>query len=144
MSIVDNPVTQFIRSFETQKASVDPAEAVNQFAENFLVVSPQGARCIRSADFVAILPRRRELFDQLGRRSTELMEIEETWLGDRYVVAKTKWRFLFRTADGRDELVDVDTTYLIDTGTNPFQINLYLAHQDLMAVLAERGIKSPH
>ncbi len=39
----------------------------------------------------------------------------------------------------RQDIV-VRTTYLIDTGVDPFRILVYLAHQDIMGVLRNRGI----
>ena len=36
--------------------------------------------------------------------------------------------------------VMADSIYIVDTGTDPFKIVFYLASQDLMQILKERGI----
>jgi hypothetical protein len=34
----------------------------------------------------------------------------------------------------------VDSTFLVDTGGEEFKIAMYMAHQDIMKVMRERGI----
>lgn len=112
---------------------------VAQFAATFLVAGPQGASCVRSQDFALVLPKRKQLFDSLGCHSTELVRIEVDPLNERYCIARTGWKMLFAN-DGPSKEIHVESTFMVDTRTDPFQIVLYLPHQDIMAVLAERGI----
>jgi hypothetical protein len=70
-----------------------------------------------------------------------LMSLHETQLDARYVLAKTTWRFDFVRADlGETNKVLADSTFLIDTGNEEFKIAMYMAHQDIMQVLRDRGI----
>ena len=71
MEYLDDALSRFIRSFENSSALGNASEVRNQFAEQFLVVSPHGAQCVRSVDFAAVLPKRKELFDSLGFQSSE-------------------------------------------------------------------------
>ena len=144
MEFVDDAISQFIRLFAHNSASANASEVCRQFAEQFLVASPLGIQCVRSVDFAAALPRRKELFDKLGRQSTELIGLKELKLDDRYVLAQTRWRFIFESpAAPRDkpDVVEVESTFLVDTGRQPFQIILYLAHQNIMDILKERGFE---
>ncbi len=139
MKQVDDALSRFIRSFEHNSSSGNASEAGKQFAEQFLVVSPHGAQCVRSVDFAAALPKRKELFDGLGRQSSELIGLKEVRLDQRYVLARTRWRFIFEAPGEKQEAVEVESTFMIDTGVEPFQIIVYLAHQDIMEILKQRG-----
>jgi hypothetical protein len=132
------------RFFElyVQKSSVDNIPAlVSQFTDPFLSADPHGARCVRIGDFAAALPKRKLLFDRLGCKPAVLVNIEETQLDARYSLAKTTWRFDFVRADSPEhEEVLADSTFLVDTGEVEFKIVMYMAHQDIMQVLRDRGI----
>ena len=69
------------------------------------------------------------------------VSLHETQLDARYVLAKTTWRFDFaRENSGELEQVLADSTFLVDTGEEEFKIVMYMAHQDIMQVLRDRGI----
>jgi hypothetical protein len=140
MDCVDSALSHFVRSFEHNSSSGNISEAVKQFADQFLAVSPHGSQCIRSVDFAAALPKRKELFKSLGLQSTELIGMKESLLDRRYALAKTRWRFTFVSQLQEPELVEVESTFLVDLGVEPFQIILYLAHQDIMEILKQRGL----
>jgi hypothetical protein len=140
MNHFDGALARFIRSFEHNSASGDVPAVVQQFAEVFLVVTPDSVQCIRSVDFAVAVPKRKQLFDRLGRQSSELIRFKEIRLDLRYALARTRWRFIFRSVAGEPETVEVDVTYLIHTATEPFKILLYLAHQNIMEILTQRGL----
>lgn len=131
---------RFIESFAHHSAARDFAAAVGQFAESFLVAGPSGAQCVRAADFARALPHRAELFDSLGRQSTELIDVQDSWLDARYAIARSTWRFTFRRADHAIETVDSESIFVVDTGSDPFRILMYLNPNDLMETLRQRGI----
>lgn len=96
---------------------------------------------MRVDDFAAALPKRKLLFDRLGSKPAVMVSLHETQLDARYVLAKTKWRFDFVYSNsGEPEQVFADSTFLIDTGGDEFKIVMYMAHQDIMQVLRDRGI----
>jgi hypothetical protein len=125
-----------------QKSSEDNIPAlVSQFADPFVSADPHGTRCVRVEDFAAALPKRKLLFDRLGCRPAALVSLDETQLDARYVLAKTTWRFEFARADSDEaKQVFTDSTFLVDTGGDEFKIVMYMAHQDIMQVLRDRGI----
>jgi hypothetical protein len=131
---------QFLNSYAESAASGRVAEVVSHFADTFMVPGPQGAQCVRATDFASVLPKRYELFEKLGCRSTELLSATEIRLDGRYVLARTRWRMTFEGRDSRTVDVEADSDYVIDTGLEPWKIVFYLANQDLMAVLKQRGI----
>lgn len=133
-------VEEFLRHFTHHTNHADAPIQVSQFASTFLAAGPQGASCERRDDFGLAIPKRKQLFESVGLRSTELVRIEADSLGPRYSLARTQWKMLFESGTQAPKEILVESTYIVDTVLEPFQIVLYLAHQDIMAILKERGI----
>ena len=123
-------VEQFLRASEQSAAAGDFAASAAQFADVFLTAGPQGALCVRVEDFARALPRRKQLFQELGCTSSQLVHVEERRLGERYCLAHTQWRIV-----RPPEEFCVESTFLVDTGVHPFKIVLYVPHQDIFSIL---------
>ncbi len=137
----ETAIARFFRLFAQKNSEESIAAQVSQFADPFISVDPHGTRCVRLDDFAAALPKRKVLFDRLGCKPAVLVSLDETQLDARYVLAKTTWRFDFSRANsGEAEQVLADSTFLVDTGKEEFRIVMYMAHQDIMQVLRDRGI----
>ena len=137
-----SPIACFFDSFARQSSSDDIKAQVAQFADTFLAAGPQGAKCVRAADFAHALPKRKQLFDSLGCQSTTLVSLEETPLDARYVLARTRWQMTFSSQNADSEQVMADSTFIVDIANNDFKIVLYLANQDILQVLKDRGISA--
>lgn len=140
MQQTTDTLERFFRSFESSASSNDVSAQVAHFADVFMAASPQGTQAVHASDFAVALPRKKQLFDQLGCRSTALVSLEERPLNSRYVMAGTRWRMTFARNEGKAEDVQVDSVYIVDTGGEAFKIVFYLACQDLMQILKQRGI----
>jgi hypothetical protein len=140
MQQTTDTLERFFRAFESNASSNDIPTQVAQFADVFMAASPQGTQVVRLSDFAVALPRRKQLFDRLGCRSTALVSLEERPLDARYVMASTRWRMTFARNEETAEDVLVDSIYIVDTGGEAFKIVFYLANQDLMQILKQRGI----
>jgi hypothetical protein len=139
---MDQPSTEVARFFQTYELLIsndDIPALVSLFEDVFLAAGPQGAKSVRAEDFALALPKRKQLFDKLGCQSTVLISLHETALDGRYTLAKTKWRMTFHQPTGNQEVV-VDSTFLLDMGRRDPKILLYLASQDIMEILKDRGI----
>ena len=136
----NDPIEQFFRTFESNASSNDTTAQVSHFADVFMAASPQGAQAVRVSDFALVLPKKKQLFDKLGCRTTALISLRQTRLDARYTMAATQWRMTFAQNQHEPQEVMADSTYIVDTATNPFKIVFYLASQDLMQILKERGI----
>ena len=139
-TVGDGAITRFFRDFERRTASTDAAAQAAQFADTFLAAGPQGAQCVRAVDFALALPKRKALFDKLGCRSTELASLEEIFLDARYTLVRTRWRMKFEQPDRDPQDLLVSSVFIVDTGGLEFKILLYLANQDIMSVLKDRGM----
>ena len=132
-------IQDFLRAFEHTGNHQKVDALVSQFADTFLVAGPDGARVVKASDFALVLPKRQQMFEQMGHRSTKLESAVVTEMDGRYVMAETKWRMTFAHGEGQFSDVLVGSTYVLDT-KDELQILLYLTHHDITTVLRERGI----
>lgn len=130
----------FFQAFEEHSNSGDISAHVSQFADAFLAAGPQGAQPVRAVDFAVALPKRKQLFDSLGCRSTSLVSIEPVALDGRYTLVRTRWRMVFDQAQEAPKEVLADSTFIVNSSGSGLKIVFYLAHRDIMAILKERGI----
>jgi len=138
MTSATTSLAAFFATFQHNSAHGSEADTLAQFAGTFLAAGPDGAKPVPAALFAPALARRKQLFEKLGHRSTELVSLDESPLDARYTLARTRWQMTFTRPQLPDEQLTVDSTFLIDTQTQ--RILLYLAHQDIFALLRERGI----
>jgi hypothetical protein len=145
---VSDAIERFFRTFESNTSSDDVDTAVSQFADVFMAAGPQGTQAVRATDFALALPRRKQLFQSLRHQSTELVSLRENRLDARYILAGTQWKMTFARSEGPPQDVVVDSVYIVDTGGSAdaaagvAKIVFYLANQDLIEVLKDRGIVS--
>ena len=145
MLTTETSVSRFLALYARETAEDNLPAVVSHFAETFLYAGPTGAQPVRAADFAAVLPKLKALFDQLGSQPTELTAIHETPLDSRYVLARTTWRFSFVHPTDPPQQFDTDSNFLIDTGLpgtpeSNFKFLLYLPHHDIMQILRDRNL----
>jgi hypothetical protein len=136
---------RFFRTFEANASTHNPDGQASQFADVFLAAGPQGTQPVRAADFALALPKRKQLFDRMGCRSTQLVSLTEKRLDTRYVLAQTVWKMTFQRPDLAPQDLLVESSYIIDTGGEgasgeDAKIVFYLAHQDIMQIVRDRGL----
>lgn len=140
MQTINPAVEQFLQNYANRTDQGNIPELAACFADVFVAGGPQGAQGVRASDFALALPKRYAMFAKMGCRRTELVSVEQQPLDARYVWARTRWRFTFER-DGREPLpVEVESTYLVDAGAEPFRFLVYLAHQDILEILRGHGI----
>ena len=139
-NIATHSITQFFHALEQETIAGNFSALAERFSESFLAASPNGARVAQRSFFTQMLPARKVQFEKMGKNSTRLISLETTEIDARYTMAKTRWQLTFAREGQDTQEVFADSTYIVDTGAEPFQIILYLTSQDLPKVLAERGI----
>lgn len=137
-----NAIARFFQSLEQETAEGNFPALAERFNEVFLAAGPYGAKIAQQATFTDGLPERKQIFDKLGAHPPRLIALESSALDARYVLAKTRWQLTFARDGQPEQEVFADSTYIVDTGEEPFRIILYLTSQDLPKVLVERGILS--
>lgn len=134
--------TAIERFFQSLDSAGEGGGLVSHFSDPLLFAGPDGAQSVAAARFVPALQKRKLLFESLGLRPAEFVSLTETPLDARYVLARTKWRFTFDPAQSHSTPIEVESTFLFDTRTDPYRILLYVAHRDILSILRERGILS--
>jgi hypothetical protein len=132
-------VEEFIRHFERNNNKSDFSDAVSQFADAFMAAGPEGAQWVRASDFALALPKRKQLFASFGCDGMNLVRVDARSLGNRYAMAHTRWKINFTEDAPSSPAVFVDSTFVLDKAEGGFRVVLYLAHQDVMAMLKERA-----
>ena len=121
-------------------AAGDIPAVVSSFGEVFLYAGPKRTQAVRASDFALAVTKRKQLFDRLRSEPTTLVSLTEMKLDDCFTLARAQWRMTFAKNDAAPEQVLVNSTYIVSTGAGGFEIVFYLAHQDIMEILKERGI----
>jgi hypothetical protein len=132
-------IERFFQALEHETVTGNFPALAERFSESFLAASPSGVKVAQRSLFAQVLPARKQLFEKMGKSSTKLISLEASALDSRYTLAKTRWLLTFAREGQDSHEVFADSTYIVDTGEEPFQIILYLTSQDLPKMLAERG-----
>ena len=140
MNHPSNSIERFFEAVERETVAGEMAALAMRFAEPFLAASPSGAKVAERAVFAQGVPQKKQMFDKLGSKGTKLISLETSAIDGRYTLVKTRWQLTFEREGLARQEVFADSTYIVDTGVEPFQIILYLTSQDLPTVLKERGI----
>ncbi|HEV2134390.1 MAG TPA: hypothetical protein VGR47_09005 [Terracidiphilus sp.] len=138
MELKNGAGVRFIEAFARNSADGCIAELITQFCEQFLYAGPAGSQWVGAGDFALALPKRKQIFEQAGHRSTELAGAQELWLGERYVLVRTRWRFAFELDTKAPYTLETESDFVVDAGAEPFRILVYLAHQDIVEMLRRR------
>lgn len=132
-------IRTFFEDFAQRNASGDAEGLVRLYAASFLMARPNGVQVVKAADLLPAIPKRKQLLAAIGCRSTTLASLQETKLDDRYSIVRTEWRWRFdRGGDGPEEIT-LPSTFIVQQSGEGLQIVFYLAHEDILAVLRERG-----
>jgi hypothetical protein len=137
---MSSAIETFFQEYEYNSNRSETGAVISQFAETFLVAGPQGAQVVPANVFASALPRRKKQFEEMGCRSTELISLRETTLGDHYVMAETEWQMTFAQGGKSPEEITVASTFIVYTGDEQPKIVFYLPQHDVMALLKNRGV----
>ena len=135
----DQTMQQFFERFERSSAAGDADALAGLFAPSFLSASADGERIVTSGELVQAIPKRKQLFEKIGHRSTTLMSVHETKLDERYSLVRTEWRW--RIARGQDAATDITlpSTFIVQRANDGPRIVFYLTG-DIIGALRERGL----
>jgi hypothetical protein len=133
-------IETFFQDYEHNSNLSETGAVISQFAEMFLFAGPQGAQVVPIDAFALALTRRKKQFEEMGCRSTDLISLRETTLGNHYVMAETEWQMTFAQGEKSPEEVRVASTFIVYTGDKQPKIVFYLPQHDVMTLLRDRGV----
>jgi ketosteroid isomerase-like protein len=128
----------FFGAFERENAAADVEALARLYAPSILVAGPNGSQVVSRDDLLRAIPKRKQMFETAGHRSTKLAALQETKLDDRYTLARTEWRWQF---DAPAELT-VPSTFIVDRSGTELRIVLYMMHHDIARLLKDHGLIS--
>ena len=127
---------EFFAQYERANALSDVSAIAALYADVFLFGGPAGVRSVNKADFVKVIPMRKQYFASLGLVETKVASIEETALDKKYLLARTSWTMAFRVAGEQREL-HAAATYILERTGEALAIVMQIDHQDLTEKLKE-------
>lgn len=139
MSQVTEQVEAFIEQYARTNEGGDYEAVTGSFASVFVAAGPAGVQVVRRDDFAAALPKRKQMFEAWGQKGSTLTNVEVTEVDARRALAMTEWRMEFELKDGRKEALDVKSIFLVEENAGRWEIVLYQACQDIMAMVRQRG-----
>jgi hypothetical protein len=128
-------VRAFLERFDAG-SDADPASGAGLFHEQFLNLDPNAATVVSREQLRAVLPMRAQMFGSIGATGTRLRDVDVRPLDDLHVLAETTWDVELEDPDA-DPLV-LHSTYLLRRAGEDWSVVVYLNHQDIGRVLAER------
>ena len=140
MPISHADVASFFQKFAASSNSKDTPSEISHFADVFVAAGPSGSAVVKVEDFEKVLPKRRKLLEASGLIHTSLKSFDVTASTGRHVVVNNTWEMDFATQTHGSITIPVSATFTIDiVGESP-KVVVYLAHQDILQILRDRGM----
>jgi hypothetical protein len=128
---LDPEIHAFIAEFERRGAEPE-SDAGEQFADQFISADPHQTMVLTRDILVASLPRRRQMFAEVGVGSARCVDAVQLDLDDRYLLVRSEWD-ADRTGG---QPLRLESTFLVRREDDGPRIVVYLNHRDIAAVLA--------
>ncbi len=132
-------VEELMRQYARTNEGGDYEQMARYFAPAFVAAGPAGAQVVKRDDFAAALPKRKQMFEAWGHRSSSLTRMEVTEIDPRRALVRTEWRMEFVLNDAKEEVLEVASIFLVEEREQRWEIVLYQACQDIAAMVKERG-----
>jgi ketosteroid isomerase-like protein len=138
-STVRPDVRAFFVRYARAGRDLDLDTLSSSFAENFLSLDPNSAVALTPQALIAVLPRRKALFESVGSDGLELNELTETPLDDVHTLVRALWTLRMR--EPRSESVSVRSTFVLRREGGAWRIVVYLNHEDVAELLGSLASK---
>jgi hypothetical protein len=129
-------IRAFFHRYDRAAHDLDTQALASSFADVFLSLDASSAVAVSPQALLAVLPRRKQLFEAIGSDGLDLADISEMPLDDRHTLVRTSWHLrMRRQAPG--EPIFLDSTFLLRNDDGAWRIVLYLNHQDMNKLFSE-------
>src|SRR5215831_2884561 len=129
-------VRVFLRRYDRAAHDLDTDALMSSFADVFLSLDASTVAAVSPQALLAALPRRKQLFENIGSDGLELADISEMPLDDLHTLVRTSWRLRMRNQASRDPIFLL-STFILRREDGAWRIVLYLNHQDLSKLFSE-------
>jgi len=129
-------VRAFLQRHDRAAHDLDTDALMSSFADVFLTLDASTAAAVSPQALLAALPRRKQLFENIGSDGLELADISEMPLDDLHTLVRTSWRLRMRAQARRDPIF-LHSTFILRKDDGAWRIVLYLNHQDMNKLFSE-------
>jgi len=129
-------VRAFLQRYDRAAHDLDTDALMSSFADVFLTLDASTAAAVSPQALLAALPRRKQLFENIGSDGLELADISEMPLDDLHTLVRTSWRLRMRAQARRDPIF-LHSTFILRKDDGAWRIVLYLNHQDMNKLFSE-------
>jgi len=136
MARVRPGVRAFFERYDRAARDLDTDALTSSFADVFLSLDARSAVAVSPRALLAALPRRKQLFENIGSDGLELADISETPLDDRHTLVRTSWHLRMQNRAPRDP-ISLHSTFILRKDGEAWRIVLYLNHQDMTRLFSE-------
>ena len=136
MTPVRPDVRAFFRRYERAAEDLDSEALTSLFCDVFMTLDASSATAISPQTLLAVLPRRKQLFEGIGSDGLELADISEMPLDDLHTLVRTSWNLRMRNGPPRDPIC-LRSTFILRRDDRAWRIVLYLNHQDMNKLFHE-------
>ena len=133
-------IQQFFQAFQNANDNLEFETIGLCYAENFLFGQPQGSQTIKKEDFLRVLPKRKEVVQKMGQKSSRIVALKESKIDENYIQVEIKWEMTYE----RERKLTNDfnsATYILYRKGDTFQIIVQIDHQDLVSKI-QKSISS--
>src|SRR5215467_5128304 len=136
MTSVRPDVRDFFRRYQSAGEDLDNEALASLFSGVFMSLDASTAAAVSPQALLAALPRRKQLFENIGSDGLELADISEMPLDDLHTLVRTSWRLRMRAQARRDPIF-LHSTFILRKDDGAWRIVLYLNHQDMNKLFSE-------
>jgi len=145
MDNIEKKLEDFFRKYEARfneslVGTIDIEETVNSFTDCFIGANPFGVLCGKNDDqFRAVITQGHEFYRSIGTKSMIIDSVKVSSLDEYHSMAKVHWRSFYNKKDGREELIEFDVIYFVQTIDEKPKIFAYITG-DEQGILREKGL----
>ena len=138
---LSDPIKQFFEEFERGSNTFEKELLASQFSDTFMAADPDGGiQVVKKEDFIAGIAARQAFFHSIGFQFVKIVPLEETRLGDHYVMAKVHVHMRFEKNPGQPIDLKDSSTYILFIKDDSPQVVFYLTHENLAKIMQEVGL----
>ena len=141
MTHVSDSIKAFFEDFDRANNAFDPQLLGPHLSDPFVGADPHGnVVVLKKDDFLAGIKERQEYLHTLGFRFVKVVPLEETPLGDRYLMVKTHGIMRLEEIPGQPVDLVHDSAYILFIDDGAPRIVFALGHEDPQKMLQEQGV----
>jgi hypothetical protein len=130
-------IKKFFEQFEYAISSSNMEQVTDCYSDVFMFGNNNGTQAVKKADFIKVLPKRREVFKSAGLLSSTIKSLKEISLDENYYLVTACWEMSIKSNQQETKEIEISSTYVLYEHDSLLQIVFQLDHHDLMKRIEE-------